>query len=135
MINQRSERPGPFPPPVDGFYERLDEGARQMLDQSLAYAVIGGPDKVRAGLKAFAARTGADELIISCQVFDHAAAQRSFEIALRAWATSAPSSSDGPASRRKTRPRPWPALSPRQYPFDTSFRCLRSLSRTTRVSS
>jgi hypothetical protein len=39
---------------------------------------------VRRQLQAFAARTGADELMITSQVFDHAARLRSFEIAAEA---------------------------------------------------
>ena len=55
--------------------------ARSMLDQVLTTAVVGSPQTVRAGLAAFAERTGADELIITSSIFDHAARLRSFEIA------------------------------------------------------
>lgn len=51
-----------------------------MLDHSLACAVVGGPGTVRHGLRDFAARTGADELIVTAQIHDHAARKRSFEI-------------------------------------------------------
>ncbi len=43
--------------------------------------VVGAPATVRKGLEDFAARTGADELMIAAQVFDHAARLRSYEIA------------------------------------------------------
>jgi len=36
---------------------------------------------VRQGLKAIIDRTGADELILTAQIFDHATRLRSFEIA------------------------------------------------------
>ena len=36
------------------------------------------------GIAAFAARTGADELILTGQIYDHAARLRSFEIAAAA---------------------------------------------------
>ena len=39
---------------------------------------------MRRGLQAFAERTGADELMVTAQVFDHAARLRSFEIAAEA---------------------------------------------------
>jgi alkanesulfonate monooxygenase SsuD/methylene tetrahydromethanopterin reductase-like flavin-dependent oxidoreductase (luciferase family) len=51
-----------------------------MLDHALACSVVGGPETVRRGIEEFAARTGADELMVTAQVFDHAARLRSFEI-------------------------------------------------------
>lgn len=89
FVNLRSGRPGPLPAPVDGYYERLEPGVRAMLDQALSCAVIGGPDTVRAGLDAFALRTGAQELMITSQIFDHAARRKSFEIAAAVQALSA----------------------------------------------
>ena len=38
------------------------------------------PETVKRGVEAFARRTGADELMITAQVFDHEARKRSFEI-------------------------------------------------------
>jgi luciferase family oxidoreductase group 1 len=81
FVNLRTGRAGPLPPPVEGFYERLDPGARAMLDNALSCAVIGGPDTVRQGLEAFARRTRANELMITSQIFDHAARKKSFELA------------------------------------------------------
>jgi len=80
FVNLRSGRPGKLPPPRDGFEAGLDPRARMMLDHSLACAVVGGPGTVRHGLHDFAARTGADELIVTAQIHDHAARKRSFEI-------------------------------------------------------
>ena len=51
-----------------------------MLADALACSVVGGPETVRDGLKAFVAATGADELMVTAQIFDHAARKRSFEI-------------------------------------------------------
>jgi hypothetical protein len=39
---------------------------------------------VRRGLEAFIARTGADEIMVTSQIFDHAARLRSFEITAEA---------------------------------------------------
>ncbi len=80
FVNLRSGRPGKLPPPVEGYEEALDPMARAMLRQALSCAVVGGPETVRQGLDAFIARTGADELMVTAQVFDHAARKRSFEI-------------------------------------------------------
>ena len=43
-----------------------------------------GPDTVRRQLQAFIERTGADELMITAQIFDHQARLRSYEIAAQA---------------------------------------------------
>ena len=84
FVNLRTGRPGPLPPPVEDMDARLDPGAKAMLGASLSCAVVGDPQTVRAGLAAFAERTKADELIVTSQIFDHAARVRSFEIAAEA---------------------------------------------------
>lgn len=52
-----------------------------MLDQVLSCAAIGSPTTVARELAAVVARTGADELMITSQIFDHAARRHSYEIA------------------------------------------------------
>ncbi|MDI3306871.1 MAG: LLM class flavin-dependent oxidoreductase, partial [Acetobacteraceae bacterium] len=80
FVNLRSGRPGKLPPPVEDFEARLDPRARAMLDHALACSIVGAPETVRRGLQDFAARTGADELMVTAQIFDHGARLRSFEI-------------------------------------------------------
>ncbi len=80
FLNLRRGRPGKLPPPVDGLDAQLDPSARAMLDQALACSVVGGREAVRRGIAEFVARTGADELMITAQIHDHAARLRSFEI-------------------------------------------------------
>jgi alkanesulfonate monooxygenase SsuD/methylene tetrahydromethanopterin reductase-like flavin-dependent oxidoreductase (luciferase family) len=65
---------------LPGYAERLDPAARAMLDQVLSCSAIGSPATVRKGLLDFIARTGADELMITSQMFDHTARLRSYEI-------------------------------------------------------
>jgi len=84
FVNLRTGRPGPLPPPVEDMDSRLDPAARAMLDQALSCAVVGSPQTVRRGLEAMIARTGADELIVTAQIFDHAARVRALEIAAEA---------------------------------------------------
>jgi len=86
FVALRSGAPGPLPPPVDDMDSRLDPAAKAMLAQALSRAVIGSPATVEAGLADFIARTGADELMITSSIFDHAARLRSFEITARAHA-------------------------------------------------
>ena len=81
FINLRRGRPGPLPPASPGYAAQLLPMERQMLSEMLSAAVVGDPETVRQGIAAFVARTGADELMITCQAYDHAARVRSFEIA------------------------------------------------------
>lgn len=80
FVNLRSGRPGRLPAPLEGYERELDPVARQMLSQTLACAVVGSPETVQRGVEAFIARTGADELMVTAQVFDHQARKRSYEI-------------------------------------------------------
>jgi luciferase family oxidoreductase group 1 len=80
FVNLRTGRPGKLPPPVEGYDETLDPAARAMLSHALSAAVVGSPETVKRGIEAFVRRTGADELIVTAQIFDHSARVRSFEI-------------------------------------------------------
>ena len=76
----RGGRPGKLPPPVDDIDAVLSPMERATVDHALSSAVVGAPETVRQGVAAFAARTGADELMVTGQIFDHAARVRSYEI-------------------------------------------------------
>jgi luciferase family oxidoreductase group 1 len=80
FLNLRSGRPGKLPAPVDDFEAGVDRAGRAMLADALACSIVGGPETVRDGLRAFVTATGADELMVTAQIFDHAARKRSFEI-------------------------------------------------------
>jgi alkanesulfonate monooxygenase SsuD/methylene tetrahydromethanopterin reductase-like flavin-dependent oxidoreductase (luciferase family) len=80
FINLRSGRAGRLPPPIAGFEERLQPPERAMIAQALSCSAVGAPDSIRRGLDAFISRTGADEVIVTSQIFDHAARLRSYEI-------------------------------------------------------
>ena len=80
FVNLRNGRPGKLPPPTKDFDAGLDRYARSMLANALACSIVGGPDTVRDGLRAFVAATGADELMVAAQIFDPMARKRSFEI-------------------------------------------------------
>ena len=89
FVNLRSGRPGLLPPPMEDFEARVDPMAKAMLDRALSCSIVGDEGTVRDGLKAFLARTGADELMVTAQIFDHAARVRSYEIAAAAHAALA----------------------------------------------
>jgi luciferase family oxidoreductase group 1 len=80
FINLRSGRPGKLPPPVDDMDARIDPRARMMLDNALTCSIVGGPETVRRELQAFISTTDADELMVTAQIFDHAARRRSFQL-------------------------------------------------------
>jgi len=82
FANLRLGRPGKMPKPEHGL--QLDPMIEAQLAQALSCSVVGGPEKVKAGIKAFAERTNADELIIAGSIWDHAKRLRSFEIAATA---------------------------------------------------
>ncbi len=80
FLNLRRGRPGQLPRPVDDLEARMDPHGRAMLEHSLACSIVGGPETVRRGLADFVKATGADELMVTGQIHDHAARKRSYEI-------------------------------------------------------
>ena len=80
VINLRSGRPGQLPPPIDNIAAILDDRGRAILDSVLACAVVGSPATVEHGLNDFIARHRPNELIVTAQIFDHAARLKSFNI-------------------------------------------------------
>jgi luciferase family oxidoreductase group 1 len=84
FVNLRSGRPSRLKPPVKDYESSLGSAEKAILDQTFTCAAIGSPETVRRGLEEFIARTKADELMISSQIFDHAARLRSFRIAAEA---------------------------------------------------
>jgi luciferase family oxidoreductase group 1 len=80
FVNLRSGRPTPLPPPQDGYFERLPPAAQAMLAEVLSSSAIGCPETVRREMTAFIERTRPDELMLTSQIFDHAARLHSYEI-------------------------------------------------------
>jgi luciferase family oxidoreductase group 1 len=89
FVNLRRGRPTPLQPPVEGFENTLQPFERAMLNEVLAATAVGSLETVRAGLRSFIARTGADELMITSQIYDHAARVHSYEITAQARAALA----------------------------------------------
>jgi luciferase family oxidoreductase group 1 len=80
FVNLRSGRPTKLPPPMPGYVDHLGPAERALLDSVLSCTAIGSPETVKRSLLSFIERTGADELMIAGQIFDHSARLRSFEI-------------------------------------------------------
>ena len=84
----RGER-GLSRPPIDDIESYWTPAEKAQALQMLARSIVGSPATVRAGLEALVAETGADELMIVSDVFDHAARLRSFELIAAAYAPAA----------------------------------------------
>jgi len=80
FVNLRTGRPTPLPPPFPGYANHLAPHEKAMLDSVLACTAVGSPDTVRRGLREFIDRTQADEVMVTSQIFDHAARLRSYEL-------------------------------------------------------
>ena len=81
FVNLRSGRPSKLPPPLADYPNRVGPQELALLDSVLSCSAIGSPETVRATVQAFVDRTGANELMIASQIFDHTQRLRSFEIA------------------------------------------------------
>ncbi|MBR2513851.1 MAG: LLM class flavin-dependent oxidoreductase [Halomonas sp.] len=82
FLNLIRGKPTQSLPPV----EQLDwtPVEQAQVGQFLGAAIIGGPETVKAALEAFQAQTGADELMVNSDFYDHADRIRSYEIVAEA---------------------------------------------------
>lgn len=80
FINLAQGRPGPLPVPIDDKDGELDRIGGETLGRALSVSAVGSPETVKRRLADLAARTGADELIATAQIHDHAARRESFRI-------------------------------------------------------
>ena len=87
FINLRRGTPGQLPPPVKQI--PWNEAERAGVENSLACSVIGDQRQVEAGLASLIEQTQPDELMVTAQIYDHAARLRSFEITAQARAAVA----------------------------------------------
>ena len=85
FVNLRRGRPGRIPPPVDDIEAFWEPHEKAGVERALACTVLGDPEQVGEGLAAFAARHRPDEMMLTANIFDHAARLRSFELAMQAW--------------------------------------------------
>ena len=76
----RRGMPRQLPPPIDDINAHCSPAEKEMIDQALARAIAGSPQTVRDGLTAFLAEIQPDELMITANIYDHAARLKSFEL-------------------------------------------------------
>jgi luciferase family oxidoreductase group 1 len=80
FLQLRTGRPGPLPSPEQAAnypYTSLD---RQLMEQRGQHTVVGDPKQVAEQLTELVARTGAQELMVTTQAWDHAARLHSYEL-------------------------------------------------------
>ncbi|MBO9538932.1 LLM class flavin-dependent oxidoreductase [Herbaspirillum sp.] len=80
FINLIRGTPGQLNPPVDDIADYWQPGEQTHVERSLACAVVGDRESVREGLQNFIDEMAPDELMITAQIYDHAARLYSFEI-------------------------------------------------------
>ena len=88
FVNLRRGRPGLVPPPLESaeaFNSYCNAVERAGVDAALECAAVGSVTTVRQKMQAFVERHRPDELMLTANVFDHAARVRSFALAMEAW--------------------------------------------------
>ncbi len=80
FVDMFRARQGVSKPPIDDIETYWSPGEKAQAMRMLARSVVGSADTVRAGLQAFIAETGADELMIVSDLYDHQARLHSVEL-------------------------------------------------------
>jgi luciferase family oxidoreductase group 1 len=80
FVNLRRGHPGRLPPPDDTLLDRLSPSDLHLVNEMLSFTVAGSPTTVRSGLEEIVAGTGADELMLASQIYDHEARLRSYQL-------------------------------------------------------
>ncbi|WP_430475221.1 LLM class flavin-dependent oxidoreductase [Thalassospira lucentensis] len=81
FLNLRRGTPGQLPKPVKDMSEIWNRVEKAGVDHAMRYAAIGGRDTVAQKLREFAYMTNADEIMVTANIYDQAARQKSFKIA------------------------------------------------------
>ena len=80
FVRLRSGSPGKLPPPIAGYTETLPAPARAMLDHLGQAAAVGTPKQVGEQMRAFIARTQANEVILAGATYNPEDRVRSLEL-------------------------------------------------------
>jgi luciferase family oxidoreductase group 1 len=81
FLNLIRNRPGEVPPPVESMDGLIGPVEEAHLARMTRISAVGSPATARAALESIVSATGADELMLTAQIFDHKARLRSFELA------------------------------------------------------
>ena len=77
---------GPMKPPVESMADLWTPQERAAVERMVRVSVVGSPATVGRGLRSLVEATGADELIVTSPIFDHALRLRSYELTHPAFA-------------------------------------------------
>jgi luciferase family oxidoreductase group 1 len=83
MLRLRTGRPGPLPTPDEAAAYGYSPSERDVVESATGSHVVGDPGTVTARLDELIAATDADELMVTTNVWDHAARLRSYELLAR----------------------------------------------------
>src|SRR5215212_10761747 len=78
-VRMRSGNPGPLPSPEEAIAYPYTPADRHLANAYRYMQVVGNPRTVRARLEELAARTAADEVMVTTNIYDHAERLRSYE--------------------------------------------------------
>ena len=84
FINLRTGNPGPLPPPRDDLAHIYPQELFHRMRAMRSVAAVGDRTTVRAAFETMIARTGADELVLTAQIFDQQSRLESFSLAMEA---------------------------------------------------
>ncbi|WP_075183011.1 luciferase-like monooxygenase [Pantoea sp. 1.19] len=84
FVNLRRGQPGPLPAPVEDLQALATPAELYGVQQALSLSIVGDETAVRDGLAQLQRDTGADEVMVNGQIFDHQARMHSFALAMAA---------------------------------------------------
>jgi luciferase family oxidoreductase group 1 len=83
---RKTDRRSQIPTPEEGLCYPFTIQERGWIEEARRLHIVGSPKTVKAGIENLAARTQADEIIISTVIHDHRKRRRSYELIARAFA-------------------------------------------------
>jgi luciferase family oxidoreductase group 1 len=80
FLNLIRNKPGQLQPPVENIDTLWSDYEKSIVQQQLAYSIIGSKETVKKRLHEFHAETNVNEIIVNSMIYDHKARLRSYEI-------------------------------------------------------
>jgi luciferase family oxidoreductase group 1 len=84
VASLRAGRPIPLPPPSREWEKEVVAFDASALETLQSISMVGAPETIRSGLRAFTERMQPDEVIVVSHIYDHAARLRSYELVAQA---------------------------------------------------
>jgi luciferase family oxidoreductase group 1 len=84
VASLRAGRPIPLPPPSREWEKEVVAFDASAFETLQSISMVGAPETIRSGLRAFTERMQPDEVIVVSHIYDHAARLRSYELVAQA---------------------------------------------------